>query len=143
MKADIACQCWFSYCWGLRVCPYPKTRSDPKDDDFMTEQPKAKKGRPPLTPEQKEASAAKKREYFRMYAKAHGRANKMAWDKSEKGVVSNRKRAETYRSSHYQYRISIPASKKDLLLELASKEGVSVNALFISLIKEKYDIDLS
>ena len=109
----------------------------------MPEQPTPKRGRRPLTPEQKAESAERRREYYRAYAKAHGRTNKRAWDISEQGVASAKARMQKYRSSHYQFQISIPASKKELLLALVNKERQTPSNLFVDLVQEKYGIDLS
>lgn len=92
----------------------------------MPDEIKKKRGRPPLPPEVKAERLKAKMEYNKTYTKLTGYA-----------------RQKKYRSQRYEPKISIPAGKKDALISLTIREGTSISGLFISLIKEKYNIDLS
>lgn len=90
------------------------------------EEAKKKRGRPPLTPEQKKVSVERKRERDKGYKKASGYVHQ-----------------KNYRNSRYEPKISIPATKKDSLMLLVKQENTSITGLFVSLIKDKYGVDLS
>lgn len=97
------------------------------------EEEKKKRGRPPLSPEEKE-----KRRIVR---------NKSAADRHKKnGYVAQKK----YRNSHpekynqnYEPKIRIPLEKKDVLTKLIGQTGLTITQLFVGAVEEKYGVNLS
>jgi len=126
---------------GLHVfLAFAKTCISRKGMIFMPDETtKRKRGRPSLSPEEKEKRILARKEYYKEYQQRRSRN----WDKSEVGVKYNRERAKNNRAKKYSPSISIPRAKKSALIDIANKENTSVNKLFISLIKEKYGVDLS
>lgn len=92
----------------------------------MPDEIKKKRGRPPLSPELKAERAKKKMKYDKQYSKATKYA-----------------RQKKYHSKRYEPKISIAADKKAILIGLTQKERTSIPGLFIMLVKDKYNIDLS
>jgi hypothetical protein len=92
----------------------------------MSDELKKKRGRPPLSPEMKAVSKSKKQAYNNAYKKAHG-------------YVSQKK----YHSMQYEPKIRVPVEKKKMLIDLLATENSSLTGMFVSLVKEKYGIDLS
>jgi hypothetical protein len=109
----------------------------------MADEEKRKRGRPPLSPELKAERAAARKEYNKAYLKAHGFAAQRKYDKTEKGVAARRNYVKKNAGKRYAARISIPASKKDVLLDLVKSSNMSINKFFVSLVEEKYNVDLS
>lgn len=85
-----------------------------------------KRGRPPLTPEQRAQRAIARAEYKRVYDKARG------YDRQKR-----------FRAKKYAVLLWLPAEKRDLLDNLLKKLDTSPRELFIDLVNEKYEIDLS
>lgn len=84
-----------------------------------------KRGRKPLTPEQKALSAEKRKEYDAKWKKEHGYAAQKKYQASHKDA---RKR----------YPINIPIDKRARFEELVSKSGMTTSEFIISVIEEKY-----
>lgn len=60
----------------------------------------------------------------------------------EHGYAAQKRYQEAHKGSYYEPKIRIPYQNKDLLTDLLARENVSLTQLLISLVREKYGIDL-
>lgn len=91
---------------------------------------KKKGGRPPLSPEEREARrrAKIKRDNERQ---------------KERGYPAHKNYIERHKGEIYEARVRMPSSNKSTLEQLLSATGLTVTQLFVDAVKEKYGIDLS
>lgn len=89
-----------------------------------------KRGRPALSPEEKEAKRIAKNK----------RDNEL---KKQKGYPAQVKYREARRGTVYEFRVNIPLEKKSELEHLIDATGLSKTELFCLAIHEKFGIDLS
>ena len=97
----------------------------------MSDTPK-KKGRPPLTPEEREARRVAQ--------------NKSAMERHKKNGYAAQKK---YRAAHpekynqnYEPKVRIPLEFKATIESLTQETGFSITRLFISAVEEKYQVVL-
>lgn len=82
-----------------------------------------KRGRPPLSPEEKEAHRIAKNKRDSERSKANG-------------YIAQKK----YRSEHYVVRFGLPIKSKETLEDLLHSEGMTAAQMFCHLVYEKYGI---
>nr|DAO56456.1 MAG TPA: hypothetical protein [Caudoviricetes sp.] len=95
----------------------------------MADEMKKKSGRPPLSPDEREA---------RRKAKVQRDNNRQ----KERGYPAHKKYVEKHRGEIYEARLRLPADNRHLLEELLSNTNLSVTQLFTGALKEKYGVDL-
>lgn len=95
----------------------------------MADETKNKGGRPPLSPEEREA---------RRRAKIQ-RDNER---QKERGYPAHKNYIERHKGEIYEARVRIPSSNKPVLEQLLSETGLTVTQFFVNAVKEKYGIDL-
>lgn len=102
---------------------------------------KKKRGRPPLSPEEKENRRVAKIANVAAYHKKTGYAAQNKYKKSnpEKYREYNRRSREKV----YEPKIRLPLSKKETLQDLLKAEGLSLTQLFAVLVSKEYGIDLT
>lgn len=102
---------------------------------------KKKRGRPPLSPEEKERRRVAKNATVAAYHKSTGYAAQNKYKKAnpERYREYNRRARETV----YEPKIRLHVSKKEALQSLLQAEGLSLTQLFVTLVLEKYGIDLT
>lgn len=102
---------------------------------------KKKRGRPPLPPEEKERRRVAKNATVAAYHKSTGYAAQNKYKKAnpERYREYNRRARETV----YEPKIRLHVSKKEALQSLLQAEGLSLTQLFVTLVLEKYGIDLT
>lgn len=88
-----------------------------------------KPGRPPLSPEEREARRKAKNKRDNERKKAQGYTAQKRYRENRKGQV-------------YEPKLVIPASKKSVLFELMEKTGMTTTQLFVTAVEEKYGVDL-
>ena len=89
--------------------------------------PKKKRGRHPLSAEEREA---RQKEHNKRSAEIHKR----------NGYAAQKK----YRKEHplYEIKIRVPEKNKEIVSEIIKKSGMSATQFFAFLILEKYDVDI-
>lgn len=102
---------------------------------------KRKRGRPPLSPEEKERRRVAKNAAVAAYHKNTGYAAQNKYKKAnpERYREYNRRARETV----YEPKIRLHMSKKAVLQSLLQAEGLSLTQMFTTLVLEKYGIDLA
>ena len=102
---------------------------------------KKKRGRPPLSPEEKERRRVAKNAAVAAYHKSTGYAAQNKYKKAnpERYREYNRRARETV----YEPKIRLHMSKKAVLQSLLQAEGLSLTQMFTTLVLEKYGIDLA
>lgn len=102
---------------------------------------KRKRGRPPLSPEEKERRRVAKNAAVAAYHKSTGYAAQNKYKKAnpERYREYNRRARETV----YEPKIRLHMSKKAVLQSLLQAEGLSLTQMFTALVLEKYGIDLA
>ena len=95
----------------------------------MADEIKKKRGRPPLSPEEREAHRKAKNKRDNERKKAKGYTAQKNYRENRKGQV-------------YEPKLVIPASKKALLFELMKSAGMTTTQLFVTAVEEKYGVDL-
>lgn len=96
----------------------------------MANEIKGKGGRPPLSPEDREARRKAKIKRDNERQKERGYPARKSYVKRHKGEV-------------YEPKLRMPASNKGMLEQLLAETGLTVTQLFVGAVKEKYGIDLS
>lgn len=95
----------------------------------MADETKNKGGRPPLSPEEREARRKAKNRRDNERKKAQGYTAQKKYRENRKGRV-------------YEPKLTIPASKKDALFQLMKQTGMTTTQLFVTAVEEKYGVDL-
>lgn len=106
----------------------------------MADEEKKKRGRPPLTDEQKEM---RRIEANKKQADRHKR-NGYASQKKYKEAHPDKEREwhKISRARYYMPTLRIPKEFHANLVELSNQAGLSINQLFINAVEEKYNIVL-
>lgn len=106
---------------------------------------KKKRGRPQLSPEERELRRLEKNRKASIYRKTTGNAAQKKYRKThpEKTKELRAKQHEKERDTIYQPRLRVPVFSKEKLEKLCADTGLSITQLFFSLVKEKYGVDLS
>lgn len=107
----------------------------------MADEIKKKRGRPPLSPEIKAERIALKNASTNAYHKKNGYAAQEKYRQAH--PEKYRAYRETARGRTYEPKLRIPIEKKDELASLLQSEGVSLTQMFVTLVMEKYGINLS
>lgn len=94
-----------------------------------------------MSPEMKAERIAKKNASTNAYHKMNGYASQKKYRQAH--PEKYRAYRESTRGRTYEPKLRIPIEKKDKLTLLLQGEGVSLTQMFISLVMEKYGIDLS
>lgn len=89
-----------------------------------------KPGRPPLSPEEREAR--------RIAKNKRGNARQ-----KERGYPARKSYVERHKGEIYEPKLRIPSSNKQDLERLLSETGLTITQLFVGAVKEKYGVDLS
>jgi hypothetical protein len=93
----------------------------------MDNQVKRKRGRPPLSPEEREA---RRIEHIKRSNEYHKKTGYAAQAK--------------YKKNHYdELTVLFPKKARHILEEIITKEGKSISSLFLNAFEEKYNIKLS
>lgn len=100
----------------------------------MTDEPKKKRGRPPLSPEAKAENYEERKKYTNEWHKKTGYAAQKKYRESHPFVYSERK--------YHEARVHISREKRDILKELAKREKITISELFIIAVEEKYKVNL-
>lgn len=95
----------------------------------MADEVKSKGGRPPLSPEEREARRKAKNKRDNERKKAQGYTAQKKYRENRKGRV-------------YEPKLTIPASKKDALFQLMEQTGMTTTQLFVTAVEEKYGVNL-
>lgn len=95
----------------------------------MADEMKKKSGRPPLSPDEREA---------RRKAKVQRDNNRQ----KERGYPARKNYVERHRGEIYEPKLRIPAANKPELEQLLAETGLTMTQLFVGAVKEKYGIDL-
>lgn len=107
----------------------------------MTDEPKKKRGRPPLSPEAKAESLRKKTERANEWHKKNG------YLAQKKHQQNNPEKYKNYKKNFQDWSritlVHIPAEKRESLIDLLSRENTDITNLFVGLVLEKYGVDLS
>lgn len=88
-----------------------------------------KRGRPSLSPEEREERRKAKNKRDNERKKAQGYTAQKKYRENRKGRV-------------YEPKLAIPASKKDALFQLMEQTGMTTTQLFVTAVEEKYGVDL-
>lgn len=99
------------------------------------------RGRPPLSPEEKERRRVEKNTTTAVYHKKTGYAAQKKYQQTHKEQYQVYKKKQ--RGSIYEPKIRIPMEYKNELSQLLKEEEMSLTQLFIFLVREKYGIDFS
>lgn len=91
--------------------------------------PIKRRGRPPLSPEEREAHRILKNK----------RDNER---KKQQGYVAQKRYRENHKGELYEPKLKIPFEKKNDLLELLRSTGLTMTDLFVGAVEEKYKINL-
>jgi len=106
--------------------------------DTSSQEPKRGRGRPPLSPEEKEQRQG---EYTKRSNEAHKKSNYAA---KKKYFAANPDKVKEWRGNYYEPKVRI---HKDFVPEfqalIASTDFSSITDFFISAVEEKYNIILS
>lgn len=94
---------------------------------------KKKRGRPPLPPEVKAERVAQRNAYKSAYHKR----TQYAAQKKYKAT-----HPEVYRGKYYEPKIRVPLDKKESLVSLMERTGLTITQLFIGAVEEKYGVIL-
>lgn len=100
----------------------------------MADEPKRKRGRPPLSPEAKVESYKERNKYKNEWHKQTGYAAQKKYREAHPFVYSERK--------YHDVKVYISRERKDDLKDLAKREGLTVSEMFIRAVEEKYSINL-
>nr|DAO56458.1 MAG TPA: hypothetical protein [Caudoviricetes sp.] len=95
----------------------------------MADEMKKKSGRPPLSPDEREARRKERNK----------RDNER---KKAQGYIAQKRYREAQKGKRYQPKLSIPANKKDVLFNLMKQTGFTTTELFVKAVEDKYDIVL-
>lgn len=104
-----------------------------------------KRGRPPLTDEQKELRRIEANERQAKRHKRNGYASQKKYhenndpEKEKKWRETSRERR---RGKYYEPTLRMPKEFQAVLSELSKQTGLSINQIFIGAVEEKYDIVL-
>lgn len=99
-----------------------------------------KRGRPPLSPEEKEQRRIAKNAATNAYHKKNGYASQEKYRQAH--PEKYRAYRETARERTYEPKVRIPIELKVVLEELLKQTGLSISQLFIGAVEEKYNITL-
>lgn len=95
----------------------------------MPNETKNKGGRPPLSPEEREArrKAKNKRDNER---------------KRIQGYTAQKKYRDARKGRYYEPKLNIPANKKEILFKLMEQTNLTTTQLFVGAVEEKYGVVL-
>lgn len=96
----------------------------------MAEEAKKKIGRPPLSPQEREARRIAKNRYGNERQK-------------QRGYPARKRYVEKHRGEIYEPKLRIPAYNKPLLEKLLADTGLTITQLFLDALETKYGVDLS
>ena len=99
----------------------------------MDNQVKKKRGRPPLSADEKEARRAANIANAAAFHKRTGYAAQKKYKASH---------PEIYKGRYYEPKIRIPIDKKDSLAKLIEQTGLTITELFVGAAEEKYGVIL-
>jgi|GEM_PF-1740046 len=114
-------------------------------DIFMNDnQNKRPRGRPPLTPEQREESRIRNNKRTNQHHKNTGYASQKKYNESNKESVSegSRIRSKKVREKYCDLGILILREKRDELNRILEDTSLTITDLFINAVEEKYNISL-
>lgn len=107
----------------------------------MADEIKKKRGRPPMSSEMKAERVARRNASTNAYHKRNGYASQEKYRQAHPDRYLAYREAAKGRT--YEPKLRIPIDKKDKLTSLLQSEDVSLTQLFITLVMEKYGINLS
>lgn len=111
-----------------------------RGDSLMDGEGKRKRGRPALSPEEKTERAAKRAEQSAAIHKANGYAAQKKYQKEH--PEKRRIYRKTQEAKTYSAKIRIPVEMKDELFRILKRENLSLTQMFVTLVREKYGVDL-
>jgi len=114
-------------------------------DVFMSDnENKRPKGRPPLSPEEREQRRIERNKRSNARHKETGYAASKKYNEANKDAVLDgaRKRSKKMRDKYSDLGILILREKRDALEQVLKETGLSITDLFIGAVEEKYSIVL-
>lgn len=106
----------------------------------MADEIKKKRGRPPLTDEEKALRPKRKTKPAFNSTKAGGYATQRRYEENHREEIRERQRIRRQRI--YEPKLRIPLENKETLLNLLSQTGLTMTQLFLGAVEEKYGVIL-